>query len=318
MSDVQPKLISIIPSQGAPFTPEGLDEFVRLVLDVPAPTARAEKVKKGLLDAARLAMGMASGAFTIADEARIARAVSSDGFRSLSEADRAYLYDRSRPVLLELARRLLDRDDVRAGGAEVTLIPQGDARLESVRSADGSFALRHVYVAHPYERAFYIPLARFHRYLLDEKWAEFVRLVASLGVRAGRLLDAQDAKTNAGANVGVAGVKGVDVGAGASTNVGRADEFSLSLSAEEPPSGPPHLPIRLLWYHHEPLWQAMAETRIGRGITSYNVSFRHTEDFGVTAGLCARIAGMGLEAGGSFQQSQSVSKTYEVTFWPRA
>lgn len=312
-SDVYPKLMSVVPATGEPLSAAQLDEIVRAVLDVPSTSTMADGVFDRVRTAARFAV--AGGAFI--DDIRIVEKISREGFGALSDSDRRNVYERTRHVLVELARRLLDRDSVRRNSLDVALIDEGSSRLKGFRCSDGTFALRHVYAAHPHERGLYLPLARFHRYLLDEKHAELVNLASSLGARTLRLLDSQKARKSGGVNAEVVGVDGVDVAAKVTASASSANEFTLEFLAEERPTTPPTLPARRVWFDHEPLWQAMAHARLTRGITQYTVSFSHESDFGIDAGLCAKIAGLGLDLGGKFLQSESVVKTYEVTFWPR-
>lgn len=305
------KLISIVPAVGDPCTLAQLDDIVRAVLDVPSDATASD----GMLDRVRIAARYAVVGGVFADNARIALKISSGGFAALSKSDRRNVYERAQPVLIELARRLLDRDAVRRGGLEVAMLSEDDPRLRTLRCSDGTFALRHVYAAHPHERGTYLPLARFHRYLIDEKRAELVNLASSLGARSLSLLDAQGVRKSGGVSAGIAGAKGFEGNADA--NASSASEFTLSFLAEEQPLTSPTLPVKLVWFNHEPLWRAMADARISRGITKYTVSFSHDSDFGIDANLCAKVAGMGLELGGKFQQSESIKQTYEVTFWPR-
>ena len=77
------------------------------------------------------------------------------------------------------------------------------------------------------------------------------------------------------------------------------------------------MPPNLVWYHHEPLWKALCDARLAHGVSSFKVGFSYKSDFGIDASLCAKIEGIGLKVGGTFEGSEMVEQEYEVTFWRR-
>ena len=74
-------------------------------------------------------------------------------------------------------------------------LPEGDHRLDALKSIDGAFHVGTFYACHPADPAVYLPLAGFHQYLLHEKRAEFLRLAAGLGASSVQLVDGKETKT---------------------------------------------------------------------------------------------------------------------------
>jgi hypothetical protein len=58
----------------------------------------------------------------------------------------------------------------------------------------------------------------------------------------------------------------------------------------------------------EPLWQEVANARLDSGLRAFTLEVNYTDDFGINASLKAKIAGVGLEIGGTFTE-------YRETVW---
>jgi hypothetical protein len=182
----------------------------------------------------------------------------------------------------------------------------------------GRFDERVVYAEHPADPEHFVPLAVFHPHLVQEKRAELTRLAASLGAREIRLVDSSRRdRASSGSGDGVVPVRGVpvDVKAGGGSRAATSETFSLSARMPKPTHAP-SVPEGLRWLSHEPLWQAMAETRLRQRAISFEVQFRYAHDFGVDGRLAAKLAGFGLSAGGSFSEMERIEQEYEVEFHP--
>lgn len=309
---IRHQLIGVLPAGSDTFTDDEIETVVKSLLNIPAPTKG-----ESYLDMTRRVASMYLTGASMADEARLAHTINQSGFDALSEADRRYLYKRTRPVLHALAQRFLVGIPSHRAGLDVLMLASSDPRLKEVRCADGRFRSRHVYAAHPYDQDFYISPARFHHYLLEEKRAEFVRLMTGLGARSLRLLHSEKHHQGGGAEAGVTGVDAVNVGAKAEAHRSTASRFSLALKVDEKPTRSAALPDRLVWYHHEPLWKELAQARLAHGVSSFNVTFSYSSDFGVDASIGAAAEGIGLKIGGNFEANQAIVHEYEVSFWPR-
>lgn len=239
--------------------------------------------------------------------------------RALSEKYRRKVsFEESEDLLVDLVQALMS-------SAPQTMLPtgtrvfrEGEGIPATFKASDGSFKQLIVYAAHPADEEFFIPVAQYHPYLLQDKRAEFVRLAAALGAREIRLCDTDNQASRAGWNVGGAGpVKGVPVDFAAKGAAHSESSSSFNLSAVfSRPEKPPALPGFLRWYQQEPLWKAMAETRLEYRTESFKVQFTYDHDFGVSADLALKIASLGFSAGGSFSSVSKVSQEYEVIFYP--
>jgi len=235
----------------------------------------------------------------------------------LTEVERKVVYRDHKRVLLDFIRALLhSHPEIVLPGAQVFRdagkIPEGYA------SSEGQFLPLVAYASHPADRQFFIPVATYLPYLLQDKRAEMVRLAACLGAKSIRLLDTEQrgkrAQAHLDAKVPVDGVP-VDIGAKASGHSASTSAFNLSATFGKP-KREPALPPELRWYHREPLWKAMAQTRLEHGTETFKVQFKYDQDFGVNADLVGKVAGFGLSAGGSFSSMEKIEQEYEVGFHP--
>ena len=228
--------------------------------------------------------------------------------------------DDAMPVLVELVRRLLEGHPELLD-PELQVLSESSNELERLRVlGDGSFLTNVVYAMHPQAPGAYLRLAHFHRYLLDDKRAEFERLAASLGAREIRMIErATTASAGAGgATIGVPTEAGVvDVGASGGRRSASDERFSLEASFD-PPRGAPVVPAGLRWLPTEPQWQAMVDARLGdTTVTRRRVTFRYASDYAVHGALAAKLQGVGLSCGGTFEEMRSVELDYLVEFHPR-
>lgn len=305
------KLIAVMPDSLGPIPDNEIDALVQGALGIPS-TSPGRSIFESVVRGAFRVMPM-SGLDDLLQMDKIQR----DGFATLDDASKRAIYSSTRPVLRALARALLRLHPLSEDALGVRMVRADDPRLAEWRCIDGTFMARQVYAMHPYDRLTYLSLARFHQYLFDEKRAEMVRLMTSLGARSLTLMHTEDDGRAGGVEAGVTGVNGVDVGLKGNAKNSSGSRFALSLTVDERPTRPPSLPTNLVWFHHEPLWQAMANARLEHGVSSFKVTFTYENDFDVDVSLCAKVQGVGLKLGGTFEKNQSVRQEYEVAFWPR-
>lgn len=217
----------------------------------------------------------------------------------------------ARPFLRELMSKLYLTDRA-ALLPNLLVLPAGDGRLSQFSFSDTMPELGVVYSVHPASPTRYIRSADFHSYLVQDKRAEFIRLVSALGAKTVRVAESDLAERQIGLGTQV------DAGGGAKISVDNSKEqtFTASLTNQDPPRSFPTRPTGLAWIHREPLWQAMAETRERDGVTSFAVEFSYTEDFGVNATLAAKLESFGLSVGGTFQTVRAIRHRYDVEFHP--
>lgn len=194
-----------------------------------------------------------------------------------------------------------------------------DAEKQGLRSVDGSITLDVVYCRHPLDPSLLVPMAAFHDYLLQEKRSEFVRLAVALGAKSIKLVSSEKTASSSKFDAEVAiPVDGADVDLGAKGGHRSSTSEGFSLDSDfSAPRRSPFLPDGLLWFNREPIWKSMAFARQESWASTYNVSLSYTQDFGITADLAAKVAGFGLNAGGSFSSMKAIHQTYRVDFFSR-
>lgn len=65
------------------------------------------------------------------------------------------------------------------------------------------------------------------------------------------------------------------------------------------------IPDDLIWYHHEPTWQNIADGRLNHGLMDFSLTVSYEDDFGINLGLTASAQRAGMELGGKFEDHQN-------------
>jgi len=87
----------------------------------------------------------------------------------------------------------------------------------------------------------------------------------------------------------------------ASAGSEKKQSSSLLFTAKLANKAAPSIPVGLVWYPHEPTWQAVANGRITYGLTDFSLTVRYEDDFAVNAGLKLAAGKAGLDLGGKFE-----------------
>lgn len=155
-----------------------------------------------------------------------------------------------------------------------------------------------LYVAHPAQPSVYYTAATFHRMAFEHKFSEAILLLMSLG--ASHIVVehirgwSREFSTKLSAPI-----------PGATVNLDAAGETksssSLLFEASLENGLPARLPEDLVWYPHEPTWQAVARGRLEFGLQQFSLTVNYEDDFGVNAGLKLRVQKAGLDVGGAFE-----------------
>lgn len=159
-----------------------------------------------------------------------------------------------------------------------------------------------LYVGHPADPRSYVPMAEFHHTLFEQKVAEAMRLLTSLGATGIEVEHVSGWESTA--EVGAPLPKSRRKPRQPRADAGRRVIARLSLQ----PSRPPELPGGLVWLAHEPMWQEVARARLESGLESFAIDVRYTDDFGVDDDLKAAVRRAGIGLGGRFARP-------EVTVW---
>lgn len=290
------QLLVVIPNSGSLYLTDRVLE--ELVWEILAPEEDRSAVKNRIFD---IAAEVLSSALKFYGEPPITRT------QKIRNA---------MPILLDLLRGILNRNpDVMFPEMRTIIDTQHLAGLTSV---DGTFFNNTVYVAHPGQPSYFIRMADFHQYLLNEKRGEFVKLAALLGAKEIRLIESHGSRKSAEAKIGLEGIEQVDASVKVGVKSTIDDNFEISASFAEPHLAQPEVPTGLRWLRLEPLWEAMALARTQGWVTTYKVGFSYTSDFSVNTALSLKILRLGLSCGGTFQAFQSIRQEYIVEFFPRS
>lgn len=184
------------------------------------------------------------------------------------------------------------------------------AAREELQVPPGHPLVGHVYVGHPLIPARYVPAAVFHRFLLEEKVNELVRLLAALGATRVRVLHRTGRELTGGLEGNVAAGDSV----GGKVSAKNETKSQLMFEEEFRPEGDAKIPDDLVWYGHEASWQALAQRRLKHRTSKLRATLSYTESFGVDASLKASVEGVGLKLGGSFNDFESTSWEFEGEF----
>ncbi len=241
--------------------------------------------------------------------ALIARALDKDGLRTTAFARRAARHiSRSLPQVAAPAKNALNQ--AAASGALVVL---ADAAERELHFLPGHPQMDHAYAMHPLDSVRYLPFAQFHEVLFAQKVAEFVTLLAGLGATQITVRAARGFRESAALNTAIHApwnaVSGAD---GAS----RVHTFVQRIELEERliPRKDPEIPSGLLWFAHEPTWQALARRRLEYATDHCVAELAYDEDFGVDGGLALALERIGVRLGGSFRSFERTRWEFEVTF----
>lgn len=161
-----------------------------------------------------------------------------------------------------------------------------------------------LYVGHPTSPDTYFTTAQFHRVTFEHKFVEAVSLLMSLGAVDMTVEHVTGWSKDFSSKLSVPVLSSVgDVSMSADINDKRTSQllFTATLNNQVSPS----VPADLVWYPHEPTWQAIANGRLKYGLTDFSLTVRYEDDFGVNAGLKVAAAKAGLELGGHFEDHVS-------------
>jgi len=171
-----------------------------------------------------------------------------------------------------------------------------------------------VYVGDPGVSGNYYPVANFHRILFEGKVAEALRLLRSLGATEISIeyLEGFNRALGVDLSISTPGSSGVEIDSGVkpTNKVNSGAKTTMQLT----PTMPAQIPKDLIWFRSEPLWQEVANARLESGLRAFTLDVNYADDFGINAGLKAKIAGVGLKLGGNFTECRETVWKLSGTF----
>jgi hypothetical protein len=170
-----------------------------------------------------------------------------------------------------------------------------------------------VYVGSPAVAERYYPMADFHVRVFEERFGEAMLLLMALGAERLTVRSERGWKRDSNGNI-AAPIKRV-LKNKAEVRAGRRRDRSLIFEAELAPTAAPEVPDGLVWFSHEPTWQAVADGRSNYGLREFQLQVTSREDFGINAEVASKIRQRKvLTLGGGFTEQVDTSWLLEGTF----
>lgn len=203
------------------------------------------------------------------------------------------------PIIVDLVKGLTR---LREEGVEVSVISQSQAA--SLRFPPGHPRHNVLYVGHPADPKVYFTTAQFHRLTFEHKFAEAVHLLMALGATTLEVEHIAGWSSEFSSKLGIV-LPPAEIEAGVEANKNRRSGAKLLFTATLEGTKNPRIPDNLVWYHHEPTWQRIADGRLSYGLKDFTLTVSYEDDFGINAGLKLKAAKVGLDLGGQFEDHQS-------------
>lgn len=213
---------------------------------------------------------------------------------------------------LEATARETIRSWGRAREEGASVLPVGKTAAQHIDFPPGHPRDGVLYVGHPAKPSLYFTMADFHRVVFEHKFCEAIELLMSLGATSIRVehVSGWSKEFSARISVPLADADDASTGeAGAKRGASQSLLYEANLAGVEP-----SLPDDLVWYHHEPTWQSIANGRLKYGLNDFSLSVSYQDDFGINAGLKVALAKTGLDVGGKFEDHQSTVWRLEGKF----
>ncbi|TFW00636.1 hypothetical protein E4K72_15220 [Oxalobacteraceae bacterium OM1] len=193
----------------------------------------------------------------------------------------------------------------RRGGLNVNQISRSEAAALTLPPGHPREGV--LYVRHPAKPDVYYTVASFHRMAFEHKFAEAIELLMHLGANEIRVEHVEGWSRDFAAKLSVP----LSAAATATVEASAARGTMLLFEAKLRGHDEPRLPESLVWYHHEPTWQAYAKGRMEFGLAEFSLAINYEDDFGINAGLRLASEKAGLELGGSFEDH--VATTWKIS-----
>jgi len=186
----------------------------------------------------------------------------------------------------------------------VTPIPESDAGQLQFFPA-GHPRRKTLYVANPVAPGIYYAAAMFHHLTFEHKVLEAVKILAKLGATQIEVTSVSGWGQEVGANASIPLPTHVPTTFGGKLNRTQHTNSTINLVTDlSPRVWDGELPTGLYWYRQQPDWQAMVDL-CRQGAESFTMNVQYQDDFGVSGGIEATAAGVGLSLGGKFQSQES-------------
>ncbi|WP_438434992.1 hypothetical protein [Gorillibacterium sp. sgz500922] len=224
------------------------------------------------------------------------------GFRKTVKSLSRYLLPT--PLIIAEATIELYKSIVNLGeqGIQALSVSQSDAR--EIKFPPGHPRFGVLYIAHPAAEKVYFPLAQFHRLTFEHKFSEAVILLMSLGATHIEVQHVTGWSKEFSSKMDIS-IPQVNVEGEAAASSKRSSGSEILFTANFNGNTANELPSNLVWFHHEPTWQQIADGRLKYGMKDFSLTVRYEDDLGVNVGLKTAATKAKLDIGGNFEDHQS-------------
>ncbi|MNW28047.1 hypothetical protein D3C74_48560 [compost metagenome] len=191
---------------------------------------------------------------------------------------------------------------LREQGVKTLSVSQNDARKIKFPPGHPRFGV--LYIAHPAAENVYFPFAQFHRLTFEHKFSEAVILLMSLGAIYIEVQHITGWSKEFSSKMDIS-IPQTDIEGVVKASSTKASGSEILFTANFSGNIANELPSNLVWFHHEPTWQHIAEGRLKYGMKDFSLTVRYEDDLGVNVGLKTAAVKAKLDIGGNFEDHQS-------------
>jgi hypothetical protein len=188
--------------------------------------------------------------------------------------------------------------NLREQGIKTLSVSQSYARKIKFPPGHPRFGV--LYVAHPTAENVYFPFAQFHRLTFEHKFSEAVNLLMALGATYIEVRHETGWSKEFSSKISI---PQADVDVESSTTRKSSSEILFTANFNGNTTGT--LPTNLVWFHHEPTWQQIADGRLKYDMKDFSLSVKYEDDLGVNLGLKVAATKAKLDIGGNYEDHQS-------------
>lgn len=189
------------------------------------------------------------------------------------------------------------------------------ARIISLSDANeftfisGSAEVGEIYAASPVNSRAYYPVETYSDDLMNHKISELERILNSLGARHYSIKLDQGESSSVGL---LGGIKRLaEAKAGAELEKMRRRRFERSGTSD---GKEPAMPEQLVWFHREPAWQALAESRLHHGRREFSLTVDLEQSFKLSTKAISDLRALKFEIDGHAQRHSNFSLSVAGSF----
>ncbi len=165
-----------------------------------------------------------------------------------------------------------------------------------------------IYAANPLSSETYYPIRSYNDDMIVHKLSELELILSALGAKNFNIKYHEDELDRAAANLKSSTLP---ISGEVSMSASRKKRFERSGTSE---GREPSLPEKLTWYHQEPDWQTLAQTRLFYGRKEFSFSVELERGLELTAKAVAAFQSLGVDFGADYNKNRNLTLVVSGTF----